>query len=427
MNTRRFKLLFLTLALAVGSLTVAQPAQADVHVDVGIFYNSLAPYGPWVQYPGYGWVWHPQAVAVGWSPYVDGQWAYANEYGWTWASQDPWGWATDHYGRWLYDPAYGWLWVPGYEWGPAWVDWVAYDGYVGWAPLPPAATWSVNVGFAPGYDVGYDRYTFVEPRYLGATTWQSYAVPRDRSVRFARAARRITRYDDWGGRVVNRSVAYVPRTTVSVVDVGSSRSLRRAVQRGELTVFRPRVARNPDLLPRRREDVVVRSANVSPREAVTAEPTRFAAAARTPAPARHFQQTEHARPHARQVKRVQPTVRHTAQAERARPQAGGVRQAELARAQRRLAAAPVQHRQGMKPAQPGNPRTVAPSAARRPAQHVRPQQVRSRPHDVQVSASRHPQRTVVSQQVHKRGQAQKPATTQGGKPRRNQGNGHGRS
>lgn len=423
MNTRRFKLLLLTLALAVGSLAVAQPAQANVHVDVGIFYNSLAPYGPWVQYPGYGWVWHPQAVAVGWSPYVDGQWAYANEYGWTWASQDPWGWATDHYGRWLYDPAYGWLWVPGYEWGPAWVDWVAYDGYVGWAPLPPAATWSVNVGFAPRYDIGYDRYTFVEPRYLGASSWRSYAVPRNLSVGYARAGRRITRYDDWGGRVVNRSIAYVPRTTVDFVDVGSPRSLRRAIQRNELTVFRPLVARNPGVVPNRIDAALARSVNVAPRLAV-AERARFEANHGAPAPVRQVQQFERARPHAARVERVQPVakhVQHVQQVERARPQARGVEQAERARAQRRVVASPAHVRPAVKPAQHGNRRTVAPSAERRAPQQARAQHVRSRPRDAQVSAGRHAPRAT-AQQAHGRQRAQKPAASQGAKPRR----GHGR-
>ncbi len=169
-------------------------------------------------------------------------------------SDDPWGWATDHYGRWFYDPDYGWVWVPGYEWAPAWVDWVVYDGWIGWAPLPPSATWSVNVGFAPRYSVAYDRYVFVEPRYLGSTSWQRHAAPRERSARFARDARRVTRYQPSGGRIVNRSLTYAPSTPVRIVDVESPRALRRAIDRGRLTVFRPQVARNARLVPPRRSE-----------------------------------------------------------------------------------------------------------------------------------------------------------------------------
>jgi len=249
MKTRAWKAMLLMAVLTVASLAAARPAQASVRVDIGFFYDALAPYGTWFETPQYGWAWSPDAIAVSWRPYTDGHWAYANEYGWTWASSDPWGWATDHYGRWVYDDYEGWLWIPGYEWAPAWVDWVSYDGYIGWAPLPPSAIWSVNVGFAPRYNVGYDRYVFVEPRYLGSTSWQRYAAPRDRAVRWAREGRRVTRYQAYGDRIVNRSVAYAPRTAVQIVDVASPRSLRRAIDRGQLTVFRPQVARNTRIQP----------------------------------------------------------------------------------------------------------------------------------------------------------------------------------
>jgi hypothetical protein len=249
MTTRISKALFLVAVLALASLAAARPAQASVRVDIGFFYDSLAPYGTWYEHPSYGWVWAPQAISTSWRPYTDGYWAYADGYGWTWASSDPWGWATDHYGRWFYDDYEGWIWVPGYEWAPAWVDWVSYDGYVGWAPLPPSAYWSVNVGFAPRYSVDYDRYVFVEPRYLGSTSWQRYAAPRERAVRWAREGRRITRYQSYGDRIVNRSVAYAPRTALQVVDVASPTSLRRTIDRGQLTVFRPQVTRNTRIRP----------------------------------------------------------------------------------------------------------------------------------------------------------------------------------
>ena len=59
------------------------------------FYDQLSPYGSWINYPGYGYVWVPQANA-GFSPYeTDGSWQYT-DYGWTWVSDYAWGWATFH-------------------------------------------------------------------------------------------------------------------------------------------------------------------------------------------------------------------------------------------------------------------------------------------------------------------------------------------
>lgn len=104
------------------------------------FEGDLAPYGDWQTDPRYGRVWSPSPGAVGadFAPYVTGGGWALSQYGWTWVSTYPWGWAPFHYGRWVTLAARGWAWVPGTTWGPAWVSWRAGDGYVGWAPLPPA-------------------------------------------------------------------------------------------------------------------------------------------------------------------------------------------------------------------------------------------------------------------------------------------------
>lgn len=108
------------------------------------FYNALSPYGSWMDYPGYGEVWHPY-MGAGFRPYdTDGHWVYTG-LGWAWASDFSWGWAPFHYGRWLYDDFYGWVWVPGYEWSPAWVQWGFVDDFYCWAPLMPGI--EVGVGF----------------------------------------------------------------------------------------------------------------------------------------------------------------------------------------------------------------------------------------------------------------------------------------
>jgi len=121
----------------------APPPSASI--DVGFFYDSLAPYGDWYLDTEFGWVWAPRGVAYGWRPYTEGYWLYT-DYGWTWVSSWNWGWAPFHYGRWNFQPRRGWVWLPGRDWAPAWVAWRSGDGWVGWAPLPPGARFRPGVG-----------------------------------------------------------------------------------------------------------------------------------------------------------------------------------------------------------------------------------------------------------------------------------------
>jgi hypothetical protein len=89
-------------------------------------------YGDWVSYSNVNY-WRPR-VAVGWSPYWDGRWAWTPS-GYTWVSYEPWGWVPYHYGRWCQVPGYGWAWRPGYVYSPAWVYWHWSGGYAGWCPI----------------------------------------------------------------------------------------------------------------------------------------------------------------------------------------------------------------------------------------------------------------------------------------------------
>ncbi len=141
--------------------------------DAGYYYDSLAPYGTWLNVPAYGWCWQPTVVVVNptWRPYCDaGSW-YWSDYGWYWNSYYSWGWAPFHYGRWCQYPGYGWLWCPDRVWGPSWVCWRNYPGYCGWAALPPGACytagfgWTYNgvaVGFSFGFGLGVGCFTFVD-------------------------------------------------------------------------------------------------------------------------------------------------------------------------------------------------------------------------------------------------------------------------
>jgi hypothetical protein len=136
-----------------------------------VFYDELAPYGSWIAYPMYGYVWIPR-VSPDFHPYAtQGHWVMTN-YGWTWVSDFRWGWAAFHYGRWAYESNYGWMWVPGSVWGPAWVDWRESADYYGWAPLGPFMTITV-VAACP-----FDHYRFVPRRHFGHRDVYNYYVDR---------------------------------------------------------------------------------------------------------------------------------------------------------------------------------------------------------------------------------------------------------
>src|SRR5262249_43234865 len=197
-NKILFGLLLPAITLAgFGSLvaSAAVPVAAEPQfgpgpvVEIGVFRERLAPYGRWFTIPSYGLVWSPFNVVADWGPYVDGSWEYTDA-GWTWVSDDPWGWATCHYGRWFFEPAYGWAWVPGTEWGPAWVDWMYGDGFIGWAPLSPAF---VGIGrFAP-IPVGFFRFSrdrdFDRP-HIGRFTF-----PAVRNRELFEHAHRVTNFE----------------------------------------------------------------------------------------------------------------------------------------------------------------------------------------------------------------------------------------
>jgi hypothetical protein len=155
----------------VTDTTATQPAD----VTVNYFYDTLTPYGGWVNVAGYGWCWRPTTIIYNtdWQPYCnDGHWVYT-DCGWYWISSYSWGWATFHYGRWFHIPRYGWCWWPDTTWAPSWVCWRHNKDYCGWAPLPPHAVYRSGVGFvyqghAVSADFDFDLsagvFTFVPTR-----------------------------------------------------------------------------------------------------------------------------------------------------------------------------------------------------------------------------------------------------------------------
>lgn len=121
--------------------------------------HDLHGNGQWILIDGQWW-WRP-SVADSWAPYSDGYWAWY-DVGWTWVPYTRWGFVTHHYGRWIYLSGHGWCWTPHHVWSPAWVTWVAYDGYIGWAPCDwhcgavsrrhyPRHHWAVATYFSRDY------------------------------------------------------------------------------------------------------------------------------------------------------------------------------------------------------------------------------------------------------------------------------------
>src|ERR1035438_2542995 len=103
-----FMLALIAVLSSCGPTTVVvrnPPPPPDVSYQT--FYDQLSPYGQWIDYPEYGYVWMPY-VDAGFKPYAtNGHWVYSDD-GWVWASGYDWGWATFHYGRGFEFDGCGW-------------------------------------------------------------------------------------------------------------------------------------------------------------------------------------------------------------------------------------------------------------------------------------------------------------------------------
>lgn len=149
--------------------------KAQGSVSLQVFYDELQPYGTWMDYGTYGYVWIPR-VERGFTPYATNGYWINTEYGNTWVSDYTWGWAPFHYGRWLYDDFYGWIWVPDTEWAPAWVAWRSGGGYYGWAPLMPGI--GIHLTFHYYDRIPHRYWNFVPYRYITYRHVYRHCVPR---------------------------------------------------------------------------------------------------------------------------------------------------------------------------------------------------------------------------------------------------------
>lgn len=180
---------------------------AKTRVSFGYFYSSLMPYGEWIEVDAGITAWRPVSVQMNWKPYTIGRWSWT-KYGWYWDSYEPFGWAVYHYGRWYYDDFYGWIWIPDNTWGPAWVEWRYDNDYIGWAPLPPYASFRINVGiyFSIKWNSHYSYWNFVRYNRFHDHRIFNYIVDsRNNHKIFGRTKYRTNYYYD-RGRIINGGI-----------------------------------------------------------------------------------------------------------------------------------------------------------------------------------------------------------------------------
>ncbi len=150
--------------------------------------QDLDEYGAWRVVAGYGPVWIPAGVPVGWEPYTFGHWVWIEPWGWTWVDDEPWGFAPFHYGRWvLYTGV--WCWVPGPivrrpVYAPALVRWVGGPPAVGvvpsrahinWVPLQPRQVFRPSYQVSPTYFRAVNGTVVYRPPYRQGAIGGTYA------------------------------------------------------------------------------------------------------------------------------------------------------------------------------------------------------------------------------------------------------------
>jgi len=225
-------------------------------LDTSYFYEHLQPYGMWVSYSPYGYVWIPRDVGYKWRPYSRGNWAWT-DYGWTWVSLERWGWIAYHYGRWGWDRRMGWFWVPDIVWGPAWVAWRWGDAHVGWAPLPPGSDFHPGRGFGRrDWDIPGHHWNFVRGRDFMDRSLDRWILPVERNVTIVNMTVINVNVNVRDNRVVNDGVDVdqVRRWTNRTVDKYALKEAPRAgeerVEGRDVILYKPNVTRNEAAKPK---------------------------------------------------------------------------------------------------------------------------------------------------------------------------------
>jgi len=222
--------------------------QSDVNFQV--FYDGLSPYGEWVDYDNYGYVWIPDA-GPDFVPYsTNGYWVLS-DYGWTWVSDYEWGWAPFHYGRWDFNNYYGWFWIPDNVWGPAWVNWRQADGYYGWSPMEPGI--SLSLSFGRPYNRDNDHWMFVRDRDFERRDINRYYVNRtdhDRIIRNSTVIRTThvdnSRHTTYVTGPARGDVQRVTGRQIKPVSIRENTKPGQQMSNGQLHMYRPQINKNND-------------------------------------------------------------------------------------------------------------------------------------------------------------------------------------
>ncbi|HEY5592688.1 MAG TPA: DUF6600 domain-containing protein [Paludibacter sp.] len=243
------KIFALLLVLTTSCLVIPRQTEAQqTNVSFQVFYDQLSPYGQWINYSNYGYVWIPD-TGSDFVPYsTDGHWILTN-YGWTWASDYNWGWAAFHYGRWSFNDSFGWFWVPDNEWGPAWVNWRQADGYYGWSPMEPGI--SISMSFGREYDSRNDHWMFVRDRDFERSDINQYYVnqsDRDRIVRNSTVINRTyidnSRHTTYVTGPTRNDVQRATGRTINALTIYENDKPGQQINNGQLRIYRPQIERN---------------------------------------------------------------------------------------------------------------------------------------------------------------------------------------
>ncbi|MEE9430391.1 MAG: DUF6600 domain-containing protein [Melioribacteraceae bacterium] len=221
------------------------------NMNVDYFFDALESYGEWIEIGFDDYVWRPDFVDYDWKPYSEGRWEWTRN-GWHWVSYEVFGWATYHYGRWFNDDFYGWVWMPDNVWAPAWVEWRNSNSHIGWAPLPPYASFNRNRGihFSVRWNSGYNHWNFVTYNNFCSINVNNYYVDNYRSRHIYKRTKHRTNYYDRNNSIVNGGIdrKYVERKsgrkirTRSIVSTKSNRNLAKrnsTNKRREVVSYRP--------------------------------------------------------------------------------------------------------------------------------------------------------------------------------------------
>jgi len=241
----------LAIVIALVTAALINPKQISAqqeNVSFQVFYDALSPYGQWVDYRDYGYVWIPD-VGPDFAPYsTDGYWTLT-DYGWTWVSDYEWGWAPFHYGRWSYDNYYGWLWVPDSEWGPSWVNWRRADGYYGWSPMEPGI--SIYLSFGRPYNRYNDHWMFVRDRDFERRDIHNYSVDRSEHAMIIRNSTVInttyidnSRHTTYVTGPAREDVQRVTGRRINPVAIQENNRPGRDQNDGQLRMYRPEIVKN---------------------------------------------------------------------------------------------------------------------------------------------------------------------------------------